>query len=229
MSVVVFQFAHSPYCIPITRALEALGVEFSTCEVSNADRREVIERTEGAYYQVPVLELNGQVIFESGPDSLDIARAVDRHFGGGRLFPACHEGLQRIVIAHIENEVEGVTFRLTDPPYLAELTDRVARTQIIRHKERKFGRGCVAAWSEQREELTRAASALLEPYDLTLRHRPFLFGESPIFADFALFGILGNLTYGGYNRLPDGCDALAEWEGRMKEFRYASDRQGGRS
>ena len=48
MNLTVYQLEHSPYCIPITRALGALGVPFATRNVSNADRREVIELTRGA-------------------------------------------------------------------------------------------------------------------------------------------------------------------------------------
>lgn len=220
MSLTVYQFAHSPYCLPITRALEALDVQFATRNVSNADRREIIELTKGAYYQVPVLVHNGRVIFESSADSLDIAHYVDKNFGGGRLFPAEHEGLQRLVIAHLEDDVEGVTFRLVDPPYIAGIENTLERTMIIRHKERKFGRGCVKAWADGREGLAAEARALLEPYELALKPRPFLFGETPVYADFALFGILGNLTYNNFNRLPEGFTALAAWFERIKAFRF---------
>lgn len=220
MSLTVYQFAHSPYCLPITRALEALDVPFAIHDVSNADRREIIELTNGAYYQVPVLVHEENVIFESATDTLDVARYVDRTFANGRLFPAAQEGLQRLLIAHLEDDVEGVTFRLVDPPYLAEISDVVERTMIVRHKERKFGRGCVTDWAARRKELTRTARALLEPYELTLQHRPFLLGEFPVYADFALFGILGNLTYRNFNELPEGFAALAEWYARIKEFRF---------
>jgi glutathione S-transferase len=221
MSLVVYQFPHSPYCLPITRALEALAVPHEVHNISNADRREVIALTGGAYYQVPVLAHDGAMIFESSGQSLDVARYVDRTFAGGRLFPAEHEGLQRIVVAHLENDVEGVTFRLVDPAYLASLSDIVERTMIIRHKERKFGRGCVDDWARRRGELAAEAAGLLETYDLILRHRPWLFGTEPVYADFALFGILGNLTYRDYNALPTVLTALAEWFVRMKAFRFA--------
>ncbi|MFZ4683026.1 MAG: glutathione S-transferase family protein [Terrimicrobiaceae bacterium] len=221
MGVTVYQFEHSPYCIPITRALEALGVAFAVHNVSNADRSEIIRLTDGKYYQVPVLGHDGKIIYESSPVSTDVAHYVDATFAKGRLFPAAHEGLQRIVVDHLENEVEGVTFRLVDPPYLRSITDPAERVMIVRHKERKFGAGCVEAWAAQRAELSEAAKTLLEPYDLTLRHSPFLFGETPVYADFALFGILGNLTYRDYNPLPNGLDALGQWFARMQTFRFA--------
>ena len=73
MSVTVYQLEHSPYCIPITRALDALGVSFKTKNVPNGNREEIIKLTQGAYYQVPVLVDGDKVIFESSPVSTDIA------------------------------------------------------------------------------------------------------------------------------------------------------------
>jgi len=221
MNPTVYQFEHSPYCIPVTRALSALGVPHEVRNISNANRREVIEVTGGAYYQVPVLVHGGRVVFESSPGSTDVAHYVDRSFAGGRLFPAECEGLQRILMPYIEDTVESVTFRLSDPPYLRDTVDIVEKTMIRRHKERKFGVGCVEAWERDRERLTAEASALLEPFDLMLRNKPFLLGEAPVFSDFALFGILGNLTYRGYNRLPPAQEALAAWNEKMRDFRFA--------
>jgi glutathione S-transferase len=220
MSLSVYQLAHSPYCLPITRALGALSVPHDVHNISNADRREIITLTNGAYYQVPVLVHDGRVIYESGADTIDVARYVDQQFADGRLFPVEHEGFQRLIIGHIEDDIEGTTFRLVDPSYLAEIEDLVDRTMTIRHKERKFGRGCVETWAAQRDDIARTARALLEPYELALQHRPFLFGQTPLYADFALFGVLGNLTYHGYNELPESFTALAQWFKRIREFRF---------
>lgn len=220
MSLVVYQLEHSPYCIPITRALDALGVPFETVNVSNATRREVIEASGGAYYQVPLLVHDGKAVCESSADSIDIARYVDREFAGGRLFPAGLEGWQQITIRYIENDVEGVTFRLVDPLYLQSISDPVERTMIVRHKERKFGRGCVEQWTRERDILAVAAEQLLAPFDLALQHRPFLFGETPVYSDFALYGILGNLTYCDFNALPGSQAALGRWFEQMSNYRF---------
>src|SRR5688572_15220081 len=104
MSLTLYEMPHSPFCIPIVRMLDAVGMRFDRVNVPNWDRRAVIERTEGRYYQVPVLEHDGRVIFESGGDTQDVARYVDRTFCGSRLFPAEHEGLQQILIHHLEND-----------------------------------------------------------------------------------------------------------------------------
>jgi glutathione S-transferase len=220
MRLTVYQLEHSPYCIPITRALAALGVPFATRNVSNADRREIIELTRGAYYQVPVLSHDTEVIFESSPSSTDVARYVDRTFADGRLFPTCWEGLQRIVIPYIENNVENITFKLVDPLYLRGIDDPVERVMVRRHKERKFGPGCEERWDQERPSLEAEAERLLSPFDLTLANRPFLFEDKPIYSDFALFGVLGNLTYRQYNPLPASQINLADWFERMKTFQY---------
>jgi hypothetical protein len=97
---------YSPFCIPITAALRATGAEFETREIPNWDRAELLRLTNGTYYQVPVLVHDGRVITESSGDSEDIARYVDTQFAAGRLFPARLDGLQKIVIEFLSDDVE---------------------------------------------------------------------------------------------------------------------------
>lgn len=217
----LYQFEHSPFCIPIVAIFQSLGIPLRKIDVPYADRAIVIKLTKGAYYQVPVLVDEGTVVFESTPGSQDVARYIDKHFAGGRLFPEALEGLQSITLLYIENEVEDVTFKLVDPHYLASMRDLVQRTNAIRHKERKFGRGCVDRWQKEAPLLRAKAAEVLDPFDNTFRHSDFIFGSRPVYADFLLLGILGNLTYRGYNTLPRGLKALAAWEKRMRAFRFA--------
>jgi glutathione S-transferase len=215
MSLTVYQMAYSPFCIPITAALTACGAEYTTCEIPNWDRSELLRLTNGAYYQVPVLEHDGRIVTESSGDSEDIAHYVDQHFAGGRLFPERLDGLQQIVIEFLSDDVEFQTFRLLDPFTRDKIEDPVARGLYLRHKERKFGRGCVEQWRRDATTIRAEADRLLARFEITLRHSPFLFGEAPVYCDFLLYGVLGNLTYGGHNRLNVSQRALAEWSERM--------------
>jgi len=217
----IYQLEHSPFCIPIATALKALKVPFKPVQVSNADRTQIIKLTKGAYYQVPVLVNGKDVVYESSPDSQDVAHYVDRKFAGSRLFPRQLGGLQSIVIAFIENEIESVTFRLVDPKYVAGITNLVERVGIIRHKERKFGRGCVDLWKKEAPLLRVQAEKVLSPFDQIFRHTEFIFGSAPVYSDFLLFGIIGNLTYRNYNPIPPRLKALIKWEKRMRAFRFA--------
>jgi glutathione S-transferase len=222
MKPIVYQFEHSPFCIPVTRALEASGTEFEVRNVSNGIRREIIELTNGAYYQVPVLVHDRKIIFETAEEPQAVPHYVDTHFTGGRLFPAKYDGAQNITIGYIENEVESVTFRLIDPFYIRSLSDVVERVMIIRHKERKFGAGCVDRWAEERDSLLEEAARLLAPFDASLERSKFLFGDAPVYSDFLLYGILGNMTYGGHNAIPAGLTDLSVWFETMKGFRFAA-------
>jgi glutathione S-transferase len=215
MSLTVYQMAYSPFCIPITAALRACGVEFATREIPNWDRSELLRLTNGTYYQVPVLDHDGRIVIESSAGSEDIAHYVDQHFAGGRLFPERLDGLQQIVTEFLSDDVEFQTFRLLDPHTLDQIADPVARGLFLRHKERKFGRGCVEQWRREAAAIRAEADRLLERFEITLRHSPFLFGEAPVYSDFLLLGVLGNLTYGGHNRLHPQQAALSAWLERM--------------
>lgn len=217
MSLTIYQMAYSPFCIPITAALRACGVPFETKEIPNWDRTELLRLTDGAYYQVPVLVHDGCVITESSGDSEDIAHFVDQHFAKGRLFPERLDGLQQIVIEFLSDDVEFQTFRLLDPYTLDKIGDPVARGLFLRHKERKFGRGCVEQWRRDAAAIRAEADRLLGRFEITLRHSPFLFGEAPVYSDFLLYGILGNLTFGGHHRLNAQQSALTDWSQRMEK------------
>lgn len=220
MSLTIYQMEYSPFCIPITAALRACGTEFETREIPNWDRSELLRLTNGAYYQVPLLIHDGQTIYESSGDSEDIARYVDRRFAGGRLFPERLDGLQKIVIDFLSDDVEFHTFRLQDPYTLDRITDPIDRGLFLRHKERKFGRGCVEQWRWDARQIRADADRLLERFETTLRHSPFIFGDRPVYSDFLLYGILGNLTYGVSNPLTSEQKALAKFASALSSYRY---------
>jgi glutathione S-transferase len=220
MSIVVYQMAHSPFCIPITQALTCLGREFETREVPNWDRSEIIRLTDGDYYQVPVLVDGERLVYESRPDSQDVARYVDTVYAGGRLFPDEVEGPQQCVIEFLENEVEARGFKLADIHYVPAIEDLVARTMTIRHKERRFGRGCLDQWRAQASAIRYELDALLARFEATLRKQAFLFGDVPVYSDFLLYGVIGNFTFNGWNSLNAEQHGLVEWQGRLRGWKY---------
>lgn len=220
MSLLIYQMAHSPFCIPLTAALDALGVAYEAREVPNWDRRAIIELTAGAYYQVPLLAHDGVIHFESSPDSQDLAHYLDRTFAGGRLFPAALAAPQQCVIEFLENEVEARGFKLADIHYVPAIEDLVSRTMTIRHKERRFGRGCVDQWRENAAAIRAELDASLARFETTLGHQPFLFGKAPVYADFLLHGVTGNFLHQGWNTLSPAQPALAAFRERLAAYRF---------
>ena len=117
--------------------------------------------------------------------------------------------------------MEARTFKLADIHYVPAIADTVARTMVVRHKERKFGRGCVDQWTRDAVSIRAELDGLLSRCEATLAHSPFLLGATPVYADFALFGVLGNLTHNGWNQLSEDQPALRHFVERLSGWRFA--------
>lgn len=218
MKTILHELAHSPFCIPVKRILESWSIEFASRQVSPWDRRSLIELTGGAYYQVPVLEHGSAIIYETESDPLAVAHFLDNQFCGQQLFPEHSRGIQEVVIEHIESTLEGIGFRLSDPYVLDRIPDRGERVMTARHKERLFGAGCVESWKRNAEGIARAFEAGLINYERRLGTLPYLFGESPVYADFALFGVVGNAEYDGPYEICEEYVNMKRWQKSMANF-----------
>jgi len=124
--------------------------------------------------------------------------------------------VQSILWRYIENEIEGATFRLNDG-YYRENVPPADQLAYLRHKERKFGRGCLDQWREQQKQWLKQLVHTLVPFEEMLMHHPFLLGAQPRFVDFDLFGMLGNFLYSGYYRLPPAHNEIKRWYRRMSQ------------
>jgi glutathione S-transferase len=215
----LLEMKHSPYCIPIARMLEGCGVPFNRREIPNWDRREIGRLTGGKYYQVPVLIDGNTVVHDRPDDPYRVARHVDARHCGGRFFPKEWTGVQEILIGEFEDRFEGAGFKLCDIHYVPSIKDVGERAMVIRHKERRFGVGCLDHWKRDQAKLRAAFEALIEPLEARFRASPFLLGEQPLFADCALYGVLGNYTFNGWNSLPKRLKGVTAWFKRMSNWR----------
>ena len=214
----LIQTPWSPFCLVQRRILEFAGAQFKTTSLPrNGDRSLIWKLTGEKYYAVPILRDGPKAIFESGEDSQDLARHLDKKFHLG-LFPAEREGVQAILCRHIEHELEAVGFKLNDI-YFKEFVAKRDQVAFIRHKERKFGRGCLDQWRAGQKELLRQFEEILRPYEQMLAHSKFLLAERPLFTDFELFGILENFLFSGHYTLPKSQPNLRDWHRRMKLLR----------
>ena len=217
----LIQFPWSPFCIVQRRILEFSGAPFKVTNISSADRSLVWKATRQRYYQVPIIRHGKSVLFEVSEDSQVIAKYLDTKLGLG-LFPWDQEGVQSLIWHYIESEVEGVGFKLNDI-YWREIVPAAEQLAFLRHKERKFGRGCLDQWRAQQKDLRAQLEQRLLPFEEMLICRPFLLDHRPRFVDFDLFGILGNFLYSGHYRLPKAHTRLRKWHARMAEARHQSE------
>lgn len=212
----IYEMLHSPYCIPITMILRSAGQEYESIQVPNWDRSSVIELTGGDYYQIPVLVHDGRVIFEESDSSLTVAHYVDNRFMSGSLFPDRISGTHEVLIRHLEDELEGLSFKLCDIRYIDEIADIAERTNVRRHKERKFGRGCIEKWRSNAAAIRTEFMTGLNRFRGSLTENAFLFGDQPVYADYALAGVIGNYLHPAANDLDPDQDWLREWLKRLQ-------------
>ena len=131
----------------------------------------------------------------------EVAHYVDRRYRL-HLFPKAFDGLQLILSCYIEHDLEMVGFKVNDT-YVIPTLPLIERTMLIRHKERKFGRGCVREWATHRRYLCTQFAELLKPIDNMLAASPFLLADRPLFADYNLYGVLANYLFNDKTRLPN--------------------------
>ena len=60
---------------------------------------------------------------------------------------------------------------------------------------------------------------------MILANKPFLTGDKPVYADYALCGVIGNFLFPGNTSLPENCLMLEAWYTKMRagNFRSALD------
>jgi glutathione S-transferase len=217
----LIQFPWSPFCIVQRRILEFSGAPFRITNIpSNTDRSLVWRLTRKRYYGVPIIRDGKSVIFEVGEDTQVIAKYLDTKFRLG-LFPWDIEGVQSILWQHIESQVEAIGFRLNDI-YWREVVPLSDQLGFLRHKERKFGRGCLDQWRAQQKDLLAQLEQRLVPFEEMLMYRSFLLDQRPRFVDFDLYGILANFLYSGHYRLPAAHSHLKQWHRRMTGAQFKS-------
>jgi len=213
----LIQFPWSPFCIVQRRILEFSGAPFKITNIPSTDRSLVWKLTKERYYGVPIIRDGKNVVFELNDDSQVIAKYLDEELNLG-LFPPELEGVQSILWRCIENEIEGAAFRLNDI-YWKEHIPKAQQVHWLRHKERKFGRGCIDQWRTQQSNWLKRLEQKLLPFEEMLAHQSFLLGEQPRFVDFDLFGMLENFLYSGHYQLPAAHSQIKDWHRRMARMK----------
>lgn len=180
----LYRFRYSPYARKVQILLELAGLPHEVIEVRYGEREELARLT-GGYIHVPVLALDdGEVITESRR----ICEHVVARPGARHLVPPPLRAAIWAFHDFLDGPVEDVLFRLASPAVRDRWPTAWERALYTLIKERKFGAGCVDAWSAGRSDLLARARAVLEPTRQTLAEQPFVFGDAVTLADASLYG-----------------------------------------
>jgi glutathione S-transferase len=219
----LIQFPWSPFCIVQRRILEFAKVPFKIINIPNPDRTLVWKLTKERYYGVPIIKDGRQVLFEINEESQVIAKYLNEKYSLG-LFPQELRGIQSILWRYIENEIEGLCFKLNDIHW-REFVPKRDQLNFLRHKERKFGRGCIEQWRQEESFLLKELENKLMHFEQMLVTRPFLLDMRPRFVDFDLYGMLTNLLYTGHYRIPKAHTGIEQWYERISKIKHSDTRE----
>lgn len=212
----LIQFPWSPFCIVTRRILEFSQARCKIRNIPNGEWSLIWQLSKGSYYGVPIIRDGREAIFEMSEDTQVIAKYIDAKYSLG-LFPRELEGVQSILWRFIESEVEGVAFKLNDI-YWKDFVPADDHLRFLRHKERKFGRGCIDQWRALKPQLLQQLEEKLVPFEEMLAYKPFLLDDRPRFVDFDLHGMLGNFLFSNHYKLPKAHNHIAAWHRRMKNI-----------
>jgi glutathione S-transferase len=215
----LIQFSWSPFCLVQRRILDYSGVRFKMTSIPSQDRALVWRLTRQRYYGVPILRDGRTVVFETDEDSQVIAKYLDGKLQL-ELFHKQFHGVDRVLWRFIEDQVEGACFRLNDI-YWQEFVPKADQLGYLRHKERKFGRGCLEQWRAHQAQWLENLTEKLTPFECMLAERPFLLRAKPHFIDFDLWGMLACFLQSGHYQMPAVHTCLQEWHRRMSHLKKA--------
>lgn len=226
----LYQFPNSPYCIPIRLLLDHTGVPYELINLHYCEPSPVVTVTQGAYYMVPVTEdlLSGECIYERGEGTQDVPKHIT-NIAQWDIFPEAQRGLHEILLRYIEEDIESFGHKVCDALHERWCQTDLERGLMRRHKERKFGVGCLDHWRRDLDELTEGFNTRLRALNQMLGNAPFLLGEKPVFADYALYGVIGNFLYPGTTQLSNEFAYMQVWHKRMTEADFKKPLVGGAS
>ena len=210
----LIQFPWSPFCITVRHILEQHGILFWLLNIPFHERATIVKATNGRGYTVPCVVDGKDAICDETAFGQEVTRHIDRPYDL-KLFPKEFEKIQLILSRSIEEHLEMVGFKVNDT-YVIPSRPLVERVMMIRHKERKFGKGCVREWTSHRKYLCAQFAELLIPFDSMLASSPFLLSDRPLFVDYDLYGVLGNYLFNGKTKLPN-LKHLRRWHRRIKK------------
>ena len=215
MPITSFKFWYcswSPFCISIRRILERHRIPHRIKNISAAIATPIIRATKGRAYTVPCLIDGRTAVADFSDLGQEVARYVDRKYKLG-LFPRDKDGIQAILSRYIENDLEGVGFKVDDS-YVIPTLPLVERTMLTVIRSGSSAKAASPSGHAIAQSSTRQFADLLKPIDNMLASSEYLIAERPLFVDYDLYGIVENYLFSGKTKLPP-LKQLQRWHRAM--------------
>jgi glutathione S-transferase len=199
----------SPFSWRIRYALAHKGIEADVVPVRFGDAG-LIEELSGQRF-VPVIDDGGTVI----ADSWAIACHLDDRYSDAPPLMAGEMGraLTRMINAWVDTMMQPA-LRPLIYDHFENVLDEDGRAYFRESREAMLGM-TFEELCEGREQHLASFHNLIEPLRKTLASTPFVAGEAPAYADYAVFSAFQMARLGSPQEILEPDDPVADWRGRM--------------
>jgi len=174
----LYQYPISPFSEKLRRVLVHKGLPWNPIDCHYEDKTNLLKITDGKWTRVPVLEWNGEVVWNSA----DIIKWIDRKVPARRVIPEGMLGLCEVIDQWADTTLFTPVLLLVIP----DLLDGAGDARLRANREQLIGMSCAqmrAGAAAHREQLLVYARMI----DTQLQSKDFFLGGGFTMADASLY------------------------------------------
>jgi glutathione S-transferase len=174
----LYQYPISPFTEKVRRVLTYKHLKWNPIDCHYEDKTNLLAVTKGAWTRVPVLEWDGEVVYNSA----DIIKWIDRKAPAIRVIPDDARGLIEIIDHWADNTFFMPILFLTIP----DLLDGAGDAKLTANREKLIGM-TTAQMRERHAAMKDQLAGYLKMIDDQLEGKDFFLGKSFTMADASLY------------------------------------------
>jgi len=205
----LYQYPISPFSEKLRRVLVHKGLKWNPIDCHYEDKTNLLKITDGKWTRVPVLEWNGEVVWNSA----DIIKWIDHKVAARRVIPEGMLGLCEVIDQWADNTLFTPILLLVIP----DLLDASADARLRANREKLIGMSCAqmrAGAAAYREQLVGYARMI----DTQLKGKDFFLGDGFTMADASLYHPFFFLALN-----PGNFEAVREFKNLMRWYERIRD------
>ena len=205
----LYQYPVSPFSEKLRRVLVRKGLKWNPIDCHYEDKTNLLKITDRKWTRVPVLECNGEVVWNSA----DIIKWIDQKVPARRVIPEGMLGLCEVIDQWADNTLFTPILLLVIP----DLLDSAGDTMLRANREKLIGMSSAqmrAGAATYREQLVAYARMI----DTQLQGKDFFLGGGFTMADASLYHPFFFLALN-----PGNFEAVREFKDLMRWYERVSD------
>src|SRR5277367_6736548 len=206
----LYQYPISPFSEKVRRVLTYKHLEWHPIDCHYEDKTNLLAVTKGAWTRVPVLEWDGEVVYNSA----DIIKWLDRKVTANPVIPADARGLIEIVDQWADNTFFIPILFLVIPDLLAAAGD----PKLTANREKLIGMTS-AQMRERQAAMKELLTGYLRMIDEQLAGKDFFLGKGFTMADASLYHPLFFLALNPANfSMVKDFKNVSRWHERIRDL-----------